>query len=88
MIETEFCLFEMEVEGVSGHTAELCQASFCEAPEALNAVDVVALAGALVVPMLDLEVLVETRVDKTVVACPAVGVEHGAEARSAPNHSL
>jgi len=37
MIKTEFCLFEMEVEGVSGHSAELCQASFCEAPEALNA---------------------------------------------------
>jgi len=56
MIKTEFCLFEMEVEGVSGHSTELCQASFCEAPEALDSVDVVALAGELVVPMLDPEV--------------------------------
>ena len=88
MVEAELRLFEVEVEGVSGHTAELCQASFCQAPEALDSVDVVALAGELVVPMLDPEVLVEAQVDQTVVACPAVGVEHRAEACSATNHSL
>ncbi len=60
MVEAKLCLFQVEVEGAFRHAAELCETAFGETPEALDAVDVIALLDELVVVMLDPEVLVET----------------------------
>ena len=54
----------------------------------IDAVDVVALLGELSVLVLDAEVLVEAEVDQPVIACPAVGVEHGLELGAAANDRL
>ena len=58
MVEAKSRFLEMEVEGLFADAAELGQPSFGEAPEALDAVDVVELPGKLVLAMLDPEVLV------------------------------
>ncbi len=52
MVEAELCFFEVEIEGVPGHATEPCESSFGQAPEALDAVDVVSLSGELVLPVL------------------------------------
>ena len=71
-----------------GDAAEPGEPPFGQAPEALDAVDAVKLAGELVLPVLDTEVLVVAEVHQTLIAHPAVGMEHGAEACPAANHRL
>ena len=88
MVEAKLCLFEVEVEGMSWNSAEPCKTSFRQAPEAFDSVDVIALPSELVLAVFDPEVLVKAQVDEPVVTCPAIGVEHRAEACSATNHSL
>jgi hypothetical protein len=88
MVEAELSFFEMDVEGMFGNAAEPGQASFGKTPEALDAIDVVALPSELVVPVFHPEVLVETQIHQPMVAGPAIGVEHRAEARSAADHRL
>lgn len=63
MIEAKFCLFEVEIEGASGHAAEPGQTTLSQAPEAFYAVDVVELLSEDVLPVLDPEVLVEAQID-------------------------
>ena len=63
VIEADFCFLQMQVEGVFGNAAEPCQALFGQTPEALDAVDVVDLAGELIVSVLDPEVLVIAQVE-------------------------
>ena len=56
VIEPEFTPFEVQVEGLLVHAAELRQAAFREAPEALDAVDGHAPAHELIAPTSDFEV--------------------------------
>ena len=42
MVESELAFFEIKVEFVAGNAFEFCETMFSVAPEALDAVDVVA----------------------------------------------
>jgi hypothetical protein len=54
---------------------ELLQAMLGEAPETLDAVDVVRPAGELVLPVIDSVMLRVADIDQAVVAAPAVAVD-------------
>src|SRR5690606_18693727 len=83
MVEAELGLLQVQVEGVPGHAVELGQAVLGVAPEALDAVDVAASAGELVLAVVDAEVFGVADVDQAVVAGPAVGVDDALEADAA-----
>lgn len=88
MVEAELALFEVEQEGVRVHPAEPRQPALGVAPEALDAVDVVAgdpSAAELVGPVIDPQVLLAAHVHQAVVARPAVGADDAVEADFAPN---
>lgn len=78
----------MEVEGLFSDTVELDQASFGEAPEALDSVDVVRSDGELILPMIDPEVLVESQIDQAIVPSPAVGMHDGIWTHFSANDGL
>jgi len=59
MIEPELRLFQMQIEGVFGNAVELCPPPFGNAPEGLDAVDVMLSPGELVVTMVDPEMFVK-----------------------------
>src|ERR1039458_4736508 len=88
VIEAELCLFEMEIEGMFGDAVELEQASFGEAPEAFDAIDMMRSACELIVSVADPKVLVEAQIDEAIVCSPAIGMEHGLRLDSASNHRL
>lgn len=80
VVESELRFFEVKVEGVPRHTFELSETVFGEAPEGLDAVDVVFLFGELVVTMSYAEMFGVTDVNESVVADPAVCVDDRVEA--------
>ncbi len=49
VVEAELCFFKMQVEGMFLDSIELEQATFCEAPEALDPIDMVRSSNELVV---------------------------------------
>ena len=85
MVESEFSLFEVEVEGVPGDAVELSQSPFGVAPEGLDAVDVRLKVGELVIVMPDAEVFGVADVDQAVVASPAVAVNDAGQVDLAAN---
>jgi hypothetical protein len=88
LVESELCFFEVEVEGMFGDAIELEQASFGEAPEAFDPIDMVLPASEFVVGVVDPEVLVEAEIDQAIVASPTVGMEDGFRFDSATNDGL
>lgn len=88
MIETVLTLLEVQGEGRLGDAVESSQGGLSVRPEALDAVDVAAVGGELILTMVDSQVLGVAQVDQAVVAPPAVGVDHALEADSAPNDIL
>ena len=75
------------MEGVPGEALELCQPDLCQAPEALDAVDVDGAVGELVPGVFDAEVTV-AEIDQPVVAAPAIGVDDGAGVHPAADDAL
>lgn len=69
-------------------SVELEQATFGEAPEALDAVDVIRSKSELIVRVADPEVLIVADIDQSVVASPAVCVKDGFNSDSAANDRL
>ena len=67
MIVSPFGFREVEVEGVSGQSLELCQPDLCQTPEAFDAVDLDSSFAELIVGMIDAEVAI-AEIDQTVVA--------------------
>ena len=65
----------MQIEGGFSHAAKLHQANFGVAPEALDAVDMVAADGEFVLAMLDSIVLLLTQIDDAIVGPKAVGMD-------------
>jgi len=53
VVEAEFCLLEVEMDGMFWDAVELDQAPFREAPEALDSLDAIRSVGEFVVGMLD-----------------------------------
>jgi len=88
MVESELRFFEVKVEGVPRHTFELRQAVFGKTPKGLYSVDVVTAIGELVFTVTHPEVFRITDIDESVVSNPAVSVNDGVEAYSAPNKPL
>ena len=76
MIEAEFGFFEMQVEGSCRHAIELGQSSFCIAPEALDSINVSFSTGELIGTVIDPQMLVKTDIDQTIIASPAIGMDH------------
>jgi len=88
MIEPEFALFQMQIEGVLGNTVELCEPPFGKTPEGFDPVDMMLSPGELVVTVVDSEVLVKTDVHQPIVAAPAVGVDDAVDVGFAPDDGL
>jgi hypothetical protein len=76
MIEAEFGFFEMQVEGSCRHAIELGQSSFCIAPEALDSIDVSFSIGELIGTVIDPQMLAKTDIDQSIIASPAIGMDH------------
>jgi hypothetical protein len=80
VVESELRFFEVKVEGVPGHTFELSEAVFGEAPEGLDAIDVVFFFGELVLTMSYPEVFGVADVNEPVVTDPTVCMDDRVEA--------
>lgn len=88
VVEAEFALFEVQVEGVGVHPSEPRQPGFGVSPEALDPVDVVAAhraAAELVACVIDPQVLLVPHVHQSVVALEPVGVDHSPKVHFAAN---
>lgn len=81
----EFALLEVQVERVLAHASEPGEPGFGDAPEALDAVDVVVTFGKLVVAMVDTKVLVVAHIHQAIVAFEPVGVDDAVIGHLAPN---
>lgn len=88
MVEPKFALFQMQQKGMLGHARKLVEATFSEAPERLNAVDVSGPLYELVVAVVDAVVPVEAHIYQPVIAAPTVGVDHRSRVNFAPNEAL
>ena len=62
MVESVFVLLEVEVEGSSGYAFELSESEFGEAPEGLDAIDMVVAVTEVVVGVPDSEMFKGCRV--------------------------
>jgi len=88
MVEPEFALFQMQVEGVLGNAVELCEPAFGKAPEGFDSIDVMLSPGELVVAVVDPEMLVKADIHQPVVATPAIGVDDAVDVGFAPDDGL
>jgi hypothetical protein len=88
IIEPILALLQVQVEGPTGDSVELLQSSLGEAPEALNAVDVMCAAHELVLPMMNSEVLGITNIDQTVLATPPIRVDNRFGSHATANNGL
>ena len=95
VIESKLALLEVQIERTWVHASEPAHACLGVAPEAFDAVDVIAANGAtteLVASMIDAQVLLVAHVHQAVVALEAVGVDDRAEIHFAShrgqNHTL
>ena len=88
MVEAELALLEVEEERVRMHAPEPRQSRFRVAPEAFDAVDVVATlpsAAELVSAVIHPQVLLVSHVHQAVVALPSVGMNDAPNVHFAPN---
>lgn len=76
VIEAIFRFFQVKVKRMLGHPVELHQATLGIAPKALDAVDVNAAPGELVVAVADPQMFVKADIHQPVIAAPAVRVNH------------
>jgi len=67
-VEPELALFQIQVKGMFGNAVELRQPAFGNAPERLNAIDVMLSSDEFVVAVVDPELLVKADVHQPVVA--------------------
>ena len=86
VIEPILALFQVQVEGGGCDPVELLEAPLGEAPEALNAVDVMRAGDELVLTVMDSKMLRIPNVNQAVIAAPAVRVDDGVE-RDATAHN-
>lgn len=67
---------------------ELLQATFREAPEALNAIDMCCVADKLVLAMIDSQMFAITDIHQAVIAAPAITIDDGIKAHATTNNGL
>ncbi len=79
MIKAIFTFFQMQVESFTRHAIELMQASFGIRPETFYSVNVNVADGKDIFGMIDPQMFRISDIDKTVVAAPAVRMNHRVE---------
>jgi len=88
MVEAEFSFFKVEIKGLFRDAVELCQPSFCVAPEALDTVDMSFSTGKLISAMIDSKMLVEADIDQAIVPTPAIRMDDRGGIDVAPDNAL
>lgn len=88
MIKSEFRFLEVQQKVSGGDAVELDDAPLGEAPEGLDAIDVRFSVGEFVLTMIDSQVLGIADIDESMVATPAVRVNHTLQTHLAANHLL
>ena len=88
IVKAVFSFFQVHKEGVSGHTIEFHQTPLGIAPEAFNPVDVGIAPGKLIFAVVDPKVFVKADINQTVIAAPAVSVNHAGQIGFAPDDGL
>jgi len=88
MIEAELTFLEVQRKSRLGDAVEAGQAGLGVGPEALDAVDVAAVGGELVLAVVDPQVFGVAQIDQAVVAPPVVGVDDTIETHASANHLL
>ena len=84
MVPTPCGFFEVEEKVVGPDAAQFGEAQLGEAPEALDAIDVIPAARELVLMMVDAVMLVATQ-NQAVIRLPAVGINGGLGKHLAPD---
>ena len=82
VVESELALLEVVDESVGVHASQACQSGLGVAPEAFDAVDVVAAdvrAAELALAVIDAKMFLVADVYQPVVALPAVGADDGVQ---------
>lgn len=88
MVEPEFTLFQMQVEGMLVDPSEAHETNFGQSPEVLNAVDVRFPFHEFTESVTYSEVVFVPEIHESVVAPPGVGMDDGVQRDSTANHPL
>lgn len=88
VIEAEFAFLQVEIEHLGTQSFELGKPMLGEAPEGLDAVDVIPFPGELIFTMIDPEMLHVANIHEPVIANPAIGVDHAGNIHLAADDRL
>ena len=88
MIKTKFGFFQVQVESMCRYAIELCQTSFCKAPEGFDAIDMPFTTGKFVIIMMHFEVLIKAKIDQSVITAPAIRVNHSIRCAMSTDNGL
>ena len=88
MVKAKLSFFQVQVKGVFCHTVKLCQSSFSIAPERLNAINMALPTGKLIVAMVHPKMLIKANIHQTIIAAPAVRMNHRADFNMAADNGL
>ena len=78
----------MQIESVRRQPVELLQSSFRRRPKALNSVDVAVVNGKLIAHMINTKMFLETNINQSVIAAPAVRMNHRLRLDAPANNRL
>lgn len=71
MIKTKFGFFQVQIESMRRYIVELCQMSFCKAPEGFDVIDMPLTTGKFVITMMHSKVLIKANIDQSVITAKA-----------------
>ena len=74
MVESKFCLLQVQFKFTFFNSVKFHQTMLCKAPKRLNSVDVLWTSNKLIISMIDPKVLINTNVNQAVIASPSIGV--------------
>ncbi len=79
MIKTKFGFFQAQIDSMFRHAVELCQMSFCKAPERFSAVKMLLTPGKFIVAMISPEMLIKANINigQSVIATLPLRMNHG-----------
>ncbi len=84
MIKAIFTFFQVQIKSRSRHAVELLQATFGKRPETFNSVDVNIAGSENIFRVIDSQMLGISDINQTVVAAPAVRMNHRVERDTRP----
>ena len=88
IVEAPFAFFKMQVKRMIGHTVELLEASFCKAPKAFNAINMMCSNDKLIAAMFNPKMPSVADIHQTIIATPAVAMNHHFRSDTPPYHRL